>query len=258
MKKVFLLLPLLIAFLAESKACSCVGIHFCSYIQDTSVHVAVQAEVIGSVTYGPDNSAVYLKVLKKYKENTALTDTIKVYGNHWSATCYVHVLLQFPVGATVIAAFGWHQGNRNVLFNPDSLTENYYEIRPSSCSTILLSVENGVVSGRIAEGVPSYPLSNFEIALDQCQFPLPEEIVCNYSIYPVPSFNGKMYIEPNYNNDHVEKIRVFSIDGRLIGDFSGQYSSPGNPIFIDLPGSGIYVLEIFCNGDVHYKKITAM
>lgn len=257
MKKTFFLTLLHFTFLVQSKACDCAGIHFCTYIQDPSVDVAIQAVVVNSVSYTPTNGAVYMKIIKRYKVNIALTDTVKVYGNDQSAGCSIDVLNDFPIGDTVIALFSHLDGNELVFLNPDSLTENYYEIRPVSCYTIALHVKNGVVLGKIAQDVTSYPLNHFDEALQQCYFPSIES-VCIYSVFPTLSHENKVYIRQEYNIGIIERIRLYASDGRLIDEISNQTGNAEDLIAFDLPGKGMFVLEITCKGKKHYKKIISM
>lgn len=258
MKKTCLFLLIVFTYVTESKACDCLIFNFCDHLHDPTVKVAIQAEVIRSVVYTSDNYAVYLKVLKKYKDEANITDTIKIYGNEWAATCYVNVLDQFLVGDTVITTFGFSWEEDPLLFNGDSLTENYYELRPISCDMVNLRVQNGIVSGRIYEGIATYPLSHFENALQQCDFSPPVTAVCHYSVYPIPSSDNKVYVRKEYTDNTIEKIRLLSIDGRLLQEYSGLLNDITEPVEIDLPGIGIYLLEIRCSGKVYYKKVITM
>lgn len=260
MKKTVLFLLIFIACLSESKACSCIEVHFCDYIRDTAVHVAVRAKVLGSVVYAPDNFAVYLEVLHTYKDLDGITDTIKVYGNENDFACFVHVLNFFPVGDTVIAAFSIYQIEGAPLINPDSLTEHFYEVRPTLCNMVVLNVHDGVVTGAIHPNVESYPLSHFDEALTTCQFPVvgvsdflnPDP---HFSIYPNPAAGGKLYVRNERQQDPIEKIRVRSIDGRLIREYAGL---TGNLMEINQIGNGVRVLEIHSGGQIHYRKVIVL
>lgn len=259
MKKHIFVFLLLIAGLAEGKACSCLQVHFCSYLRDTSVKVAVQAKVLNSVVYAPDNFAVYLKVLKIYKQEVPITDTIKVYGNDQDFACYVNVLGFFPVGDTVIGAFSSFQFTDAQLPNPDSLTEHFYEVRPTLCNMVVLNLEHGIVTGPITPELDAYPLDHFEDGLSTCFFPVvdvqeyqhPELI---FRIYPNPSRSGKLYISSQSPHDPIEKIRVFSIDGRLNCEYSNLAQDQYNPVEIELDGTGVFVLEIHAGGKWYYQK----
>lgn len=258
-KKNILILFILFAGVAESIACSCIGAHFCNAIRDSSVQVAVLAKIVRSTEYTPDNAAVYLQVLNNYKDESSITDTIKVYGNEHENVCFVDVLYHFLVGDTVIVAFGSFQFGNETLYNPDSLIENHYEVRPNLCYMILLQVENGIVYGPISQGVDAYPLSHFENALSTCAFPvvdLPEltNPALNFRIHPNPSTDGRLYISSKQPTIQIEMIRVFSIDGRLIRTYSWLSGNNNNPVEIELPDSGMHVLEIHAGGKVYWEK----
>lgn len=258
MKKIILFLVFGLALLAESQACSCAFFPFCQYIQHPPVKVAVQARVIRSKVYAPDNFAVYLQVLEKYKDDVAVTDTIKVYGNDFESFCYVNVLSYFPVGDTVIVAFGIFNGFLTPIVNPDSLTEHYYEVKPILCEMVKLNLQNGIVSGSISPGINACSLSDFEAGLGLCSFPVVgvreyEQLDPNFHIYPNPASDGRVYIRSERPYDPIEKIRLFSMDGRLIRVFFGLPA--GDTIEMDLPGAGIYLLEIAGSGKMYYRKV---
>ncbi|MCC6282838.1 MAG: T9SS type A sorting domain-containing protein [Saprospiraceae bacterium] len=259
MKKHILVLLLLTVGLAEGKACSCIQIHFCSYLRDTSVKVAVQARVLHSVVYAPDNFAVYLKVLKIYKQEVPITDTIKVYGNDQDFACYVNVLSFFPVGDTVIGAFSSFQFTEAQLPNPDSLTEHYYEVRPTLCNMLVLNLLHGIVTGPITEGLDAYPLDHFEDGLSTCIFPVVdvpeyENPELHFRIYPNPSRSGKLYISSQSSHDPIEKIRVYAVDGRLNCEYFNLSENQPLPLEISISGTGVHVLEIHSGGKVFYQK----
>lgn len=258
MKKALLSFFFLLAGLVQGSACSCLASYYCEFIRDSSVHVAVQAKVIHSVVYGPDNYAVYMKVIKNYKAGSPVTDTIKVYGNDWEASCFVNVLGFFPVGDTVIVAFDSFQLSPETLYNPDSLTEHYTEVRPTLCGMVSLAVQQGMVYGLIHPGVNNYPLSHFQNALNTCDFSgttgVSEQPELYFNIFPNPASDGRLYVRIEGQHDPIEKIRLFSIDGRLAGEYSNLAGDRYSPIEILLPGSGVHVLEIHISGKTYYRK----
>ncbi|HOY03871.1 MAG TPA: T9SS type A sorting domain-containing protein [Saprospiraceae bacterium] len=265
MKKTIFFLAFLQIISFTSKACDCANSYFCSLIKDTSSRMAIEARVIAHKNYGMYNQAVYLQVIKKYKDELSITDTIKIYGSPNEAACAVNVAADFSLGSIVFLAFShiddyaWD----GPIVNPDAGQENFSEFKPLSCNMVLLRVEEGIVVGAISEGVYNYPLGNFLTALQDCNYPPIEtvEYKCpevNYTVFPNPSPDGRLHIRSEFVSDYAEKIRVFSIEGRLIHEYSGLRGGPVKSMEIDRLGSGIYVLEITCGGRIYYKKVLVM
>ena len=260
MKKIILLSVIVLTALAESKACSCIGFHFCQYIQHAPVKVAVQARVIRSKVYAPDNFAVYLQVLKKYKDEVNCTDTIKVYGNTMESFCYVDVLAHFPVGDTVIVAFGIFNFFATPIDNPDAMTEDYFEVQPILCEMNKLILKNGVVSGAISPGVTTCPLDVFEAGLNNCMFsavdaPESGRQASPFLVFPNPATDGKIFVAGQSAQGPIEKIRVFHMDGRLIAEYSNLVRDQNGRVEIELYDTGVYVLEILAGGRGYYQKV---
>lgn len=259
MKKVILFFTLLFTGIVQSHACSCFFEHYCTFIRDSSVQVAVQAKVINSVIYGQDNYAVYMKVIKNYKEEThPVTDTIKVYGNDWEASCFVNVLNYFPVGDTVIVGFTDFEMSPEVLFNPDSLTEHYTEVRPILCGMVSLAVQNATVYGLIHPGVNSFPLSHFQNALTTCDFSITtgvsEEADSDFRLFPNPSQQGKMYLLQENLNDPVDRVLVYAADGRLVREYRVPAGQGQSPIELEPGTAGMYWIEIHCGAKTYFRK----
>ncbi|HOY03872.1 MAG TPA: T9SS type A sorting domain-containing protein [Saprospiraceae bacterium] len=258
MKKILFILTILIASATESRSCSCILVHFCQYVQDTTVKIAIQGRVISNKTYSDDNQAVYMQVLKKYKEDILITDTIKVYGGPNEAACDVDVLWHFQVGDTVLLAFGYVYYYPPVV-NPDSLHENYFGLRPQLCNIVELHVFDGIVNGAISPDVWQYPLDHFNDALHDCSFTTsvhPEQYAGNHiNVYPNPSADGKVYLQTDLPVDLIDRIRVFSVDGRLVREMTGLNN--GSVILLDTGdlGNGLYVLEIQCGAKMLYRKL---
>ncbi len=238
--------------------CSCEMLFFCEFIHKTTVHQAFKAIVIEEKDYGDDNLAVYLRVIKKYKEKIATTDTIKLYGRPWSADCSL-LVHQYNLGDTLIFALGDDEGSP--IVNPDSTTEAFFEFRPIICSLDILRVKQGKVLGSIKEGVTSYPLNLFEANLWDCS-----QIVSNVelqeyahspkdiTIFPNPS-NGN--VEIRYDNQFLDvtSIVVYSIEGRIIRVYKnfGKETKGSIPIN-DLP-QGVYIFDINCGEYRLNKKV---
>ena len=71
-------------------ACSCEWPIFCEFLEEPTVKLAFQAKVIKHAEYESDNLAVYLKLIKKYKDDIQVTDTIKIYYSLISVGAWIH------------------------------------------------------------------------------------------------------------------------------------------------------------------------
>jgi len=240
-------------------ACSCNALFFCEFIKEETTIVAFQAKVIGHREYNPQSMAIYLEVIKKYKDGPGVTDTIKIYGKRDEAGCEVNVCDRYPIGDTLIIAIGslW---NHNQIINPDSLSENYWEYYPFLCQFIGLKVKNGMVKGKITKEVLEYPLTLFDDQLDGCRFSTEQlgNSWCsedNFIVFPNPSSTDKATIKGDYNWNTFQKIRVFGADGRLFIELKDIKANPIYPLELEGFQDGLNIIEITCNGQVFYKKI---
>ncbi len=245
----------------ELRGCSCETLYFCEQLNHDSVKLAFKAIVVMQKDYGGNNFAAYLHIIHKYKAEIAVTDTIKFYGQWFEAGCDIDVRNLGLPGDTILFSLGIYGNSPPNIFNPDSLQENFSEFRPNGCTTVRLNIKSGVVQGWIAEGVFSYPLGLFESGLEDCNFPQEEEpeYRClsseNIQVFPNPSTSGRIILQSSHKYDSVHQVRIFSVDGRLIGAFSNLIGNPSNPIEIELANSGLYLLEIVCDNRRHYLKI---
>jgi hypothetical protein len=240
-------------------ACSCTAIYFCEYIKEETTIVAFQAKVIDHKQYNPQNIAIYLEIIKKYKDGPGMTDTIKIYGRRDESGCGIDVYDRYPIGDTLIVAIGslWYY---NQIINPDSLSENYWEYYPSLCQFIGLKVKNGKVRGRITKEILEYPLSLFDEHLDGCRFSVKQldDLRCsedNFIVFPNPSSSDKVAIEGDYNLNTFQMIRVFGADGKLLIELKDIKANPTYPLELEGFQDGLNIIEITCSGQVFYKKI---
>ena len=258
MKKTIFFLAFLQIVSFTSKACDCALVPFCQYMQQAQVQATVQARVISSKNYSAYNQAVYLQVIKKYKDELSITDTIKLYGGPNEAACDVDVLQHFQIGDTVLLAFGYID-NYPPVENPDAANENYFGLRPQLCYLVELHVLDGIVNGPISTDVWQYPLDRFDDALSDCSFtslPHPNEYPDNYiRIYPNPTADGKVYLDTNLPLDLIDRIRVFSIDGRMIREMTGLNNGQVYMIDIGDLNDALYILEIQCEEKQFYRKL---
>ena len=259
-KKMLALMGLFCIHLTMIVACSCSALFICEYIEAEASIVAFQARVIKHREYSPQNLAVYLEVIKRYKDEVGMTDTIKLYGMKQEASCDVYFSHnRYPVGDTVIMAIGTSDYGYE-FYNPDSLFENYWEYRPNLCKLIYLKVNDGTVVGIITNKISEYPLSWFDEQLEECGFSLEQlqELKCSedsFILFPNPSATTEVSIRGKYSMNTFERIRVFAADGRLLSDFREK---AGEHIYHwKLKGlrEGLNIIEITCNGQVYYKKV---
>ncbi|HHG84598.1 MAG TPA: hypothetical protein ENJ82_07605, partial [Bacteroidetes bacterium] len=141
-KKLLILIGLFLVHSAVLFACSCDPLFICEYIEEETTIVAFQARVIDHKEYSPQNLAIYLEIIKRYKDEAGMTDTIKLYGREIEADCSINVFGRYPIGDTLIIAIGpfW---DSNQIINPDSISENYWEYFPVLCDFIGLRVKEG-------------------------------------------------------------------------------------------------------------------
>jgi Secretion system C-terminal sorting domain len=256
-KLIFSTLGLIFISLNITIACSCYPNTFCEFMNSENVEVAFRGKVIRHTFYNPSNLAIYVEIEKKYNEIVSLADTIKLYGGEQSSLCEINLIARFPIGTTIITAIG--KSNLEII-NPDSLTENYWEIRTSACSFLTLKLEEGSVIGKIAPNVSKYKLEFFEEKLKACNFSkiglinfecLPENLI----VYPNPTVNGRLRLNSSYFKKSIEQIRIFSIDGKLIRTQTEFENNFVDEIELTNLKNGIHIIELTADGERCYRKI---
>jgi hypothetical protein len=258
-KKLLILLGFYWLHLPVVFACSCEAVYFCEYIKEKTTIAAFQAKVIAHKAYSPKNMAIYLEIMRKYKDEVGMTDTIKLYGKENESDCAINVCERYAIGDTVILSIGPSWDNNEIL-NPDSLVENYWEYYPTLCDFLHLRVKEGKVRGRITNEIFEYPLALFNDQLDGCRFSVeqPKNLTCledNFIVFPNPSTTDKVTIKVDSLWNTIQKIRVFGGDGRLLSEF---YDVKIHPIdYIEIEGfqGGLNIIEITCDDRRYYKKI---
>ena len=258
-KKLITLIGFLWIHLTGLFACSCQALFICEYIEEETTTVAFQAKVIEHKEYSPQNLAIYLEIIKRYKDEAGMTDTIKLYGMEIESGCAIDVHSRYPVGDTLIMAIGPSWSSMQIA-NPDSLSENYWEYYPNLCSFIALRVRDGRVRGRITDEILEYPLPLFDEQLDGCQFSVEqlEDLRCsedNFIVFPNPSTTGKVRIKGEYRWNEFQKIRVFAMDGRLLSEFKDTKGSPVYHAELEGLQNGLNIIEITCSNRIYYKKV---
>lgn len=258
-KKLLILIGFYWIHLPVIFACSCEALFICEYIEEETTTVAFQAKVIDHKEYSPQNMAIYLEIIKRYKDEAGMTDTIKLYGREIEAGCAINVCERYPIGDTLIMAIGpaW---DSNQIINPDSLSENYWEYYPVLCDFIGLRVRDGKVRGRITNEILEYPLTLFDDQLDGCRFSVEqlEDLRCsedNFIVFPNPSSTDKITIKGEYLWNTFQKIRIFGADGRLLNEFNDVIAHPIYHVELEEFQDGLNIIEITCDGRVYYKKI---
>ncbi|MEZ4983845.1 MAG: hypothetical protein R2795_02210 [Saprospiraceae bacterium] len=119
-----------------------------------------------------------------------------------------------------------------ISVNPDSLNENYFELRPFLCQSAFLQEVNGVVRGHIDTDTLSndlqwyytYPVANFEERLkDKCNFNEDDisKDVCredNFQLYPNPvtEYNFFDIRQLYFDKYGVDEVEIYSISGQLL------------------------------------------
>lgn len=258
-KKLLILIGFFWFHLPAIFACSCEALFICEYIEEETTTVAFQAKVIDHKEYNPQNLAIYLEIIRRYKDEAGMTDTIKIYGKEIESDCAIDVHRRYPIGDTVIMAIGPSWSSMQIV-NPDSLSESYWEYYPNLCTSISLRVRDGKVKGRITNEILEYPLSLFDEQLDGCRFSVEqlEELRCsedNFIVFPNPSSTDKVTIKGDYIWNTFEKIRVFGADGRLMSEYNDVKAHPIYHVVLEGFQVGLNIIEITCDGRLYYKKI---
>lgn len=244
-------------------SCSCSTIHFCEFVNSQESFLAFRGIIIKHSEFEPfpngfGGQAIYVKIIKKYKDNIGVGDTIKLYGSYDGATCTEN-LIQRPIGSTMICAFG--EGNHNGgISNPDSLAENYWEWFPNSCFFPNLSLEDETVKGVINSQVRKYPLNLFEENLSNCNFTYDEIIDYDCTdqkmkVYPNPSIDGTVFIKSNYFSNSISNIEIYHIDGSPINSYQSFERINIDKIQVKGFRYGVNILKIEAANKTCFKYI---
>src|SRR5687768_7026869 len=134
--KIALLTLFVLLSIGFSQACQCERLYFCEYLKDPDKKIVIKARVDNYKEYSPDNTAVYLEVLKIFRDDVGITSIIKLYGTTTCCDCSIDFRSEFIVGDTLYLAIGLEYNNQNIggtIVNPDDIYEDFWEFYPSAC-----------------------------------------------------------------------------------------------------------------------------
>ena len=212
--------------------------------------------------YSDDNTAVYLEVLKVFRDDVGITSIIKLYGSNECCDCQLRFRQKFIVDSILYLAIGLEYNNQDAgygIVNPDAIYEDFWEFHPISCLTVVLSKEESRVMGSIAKDIGEYPLSIFEERLENCDYSLDElqEFQCmdtDYIVYPNPSEDGTIYISNHYRYSAINHIQIFDTSGKLV--YSEDFEQISyQKTKVEFMHSGFYIIAFTCAQETFYKKI---
>jgi len=240
-------------------ACSCTRYSFCEFYQLPETKIAFKAIVLNNKTYSSENFAVYLKIIKKYKEEIPITDTIKIFGGPNEASCQLDVR-RFVDGDTLIGGVAIY--SNEPVIDPDSLLENFLDLDPGGCGTWFFKPRNNWISGFIDDKIFEYPLDLFEEVLkkDECSFDFNfiQNHYCRsdeFYLYPNPTTNSIVELRGDFRYLEIERIRIFSPLGKLLDVLPFQKSYAGIEIKSENFVRGLNLIEINCSGRRIIKKL---
>jgi len=219
--------------------------------------MAFKAVVLNNKIYSSDYFAVYLKVIKKYKEEVPITDTIKIFGGPNEASCQLDVR-RFVEGDTLLGAVALY--SNEPVIDPDSLLENFLDLDPGACAVRFLKPRNNWISGFIDDKIFEYPLDLFEKAIDDCSFDFDfiQNHYCSsdeFYLSPNPTANSIVELRGNFRYLEIESIKIYSPSGKLLDELSFLKSYAGIEIHSQKFVSGLNLLEINCRGRRIIKKL---
>lgn len=241
-------------------------------LHSTEEVVAVKGVIFKQKEYSETNHAVYIKILEKYRDDIGITDTIKLYGLPNEAPCYTNVISSYPLNDTIHTLF------RDLDFpltNPDSLIEQYFELKLHFCFQIVLREDKGLVRGKISAAHPfqfpeyprffEYPSSLFKDKLNDCSFDNQELATYNcetsdFLIYPNPVSQDYLIIKTVSKFHQFDRVSIYSINGYLKKEISyqGNFDVNLNKIDINDLLPGIYVIQIECGKKLITKKFVKL
>lgn len=240
-------------------ACSCKSMSFCEFYSQDYVKIAFKGVVINRKDYGNDNHVMYLKVLEKFREEQAFSDTIKIYGGTNGANCDLDVLSRFEFRDTIIGAIAqWSFST--LIINPDSLSENLTEVNPGICGIRIIRLKSNIVKGWIDDEIYEYPTDLFEAGIQTCDFEksVIQNVLCesdDFYISPNPATTSFIELRGNFWRLEIERVRVFSPSGELLDDLAGLRGFSRVEIQSEKFIPGLNILEIHCEGRVFLKKV---
>jgi len=249
----------ILLFSGNTSACSCDKISFCEFYSKDNVKIALKGIVIKRKNYGNDNHAVYLKVLKKFREEEVFSDTIKIYGGTDDWECDLDVLKWFEFGDTILGAFDTRWAYSHIT-NPDSLSEKLTQLNPGLCGFYWFKVNNDKIRGWIDTDIYEYPIDLFETGIQDCDFEksVIQKILCesdDFYFYPNPSTTSKIQLKGDFWRLEIERVRIFSPSGDLLDDLTGLRGFLSVEIHSEKFIPGLNILEIHCEGRIFLKKV---
>lgn len=262
---VFLIFLVYFSFLNISSSCTCTTIGFCEYVNSEESFLAFKGTVIKhfefpTVNNGFGGQVIYVEITKKYKDNTSVGDTIKLYGSSDGVSCTPNLIQGYPVGSTIIAVAGI-SGNTTST-NLDSLNEHYWDMLVDFCffRTLRFNQDDETVSGYITPIIRKYPLDLFESNISDCNYSYDQvmDFDCSadkLNIYPNPSLDGKIFIESDYFSNSISSIEIYHIDGSPVSSFQSYEKINTDRIQVKGFRYGVNILKLKIDDEVCLRYI---
>lgn len=264
----FLLMVTLVLQLEDVIGCDCDNVvpKFCNLKENNKANLVFSGKIIEEIIYNNNelSSALTVVVIKKYKEEYKISDTVILYGGP-SSICY-STLRHFTSGDTIILAMNAHYIDTALVkksIGIEFIKPQFSQIFPNICASKNLKIKNNKVTGSvISSNYTSHTLENFEnYFFTSCDIPqIIEPIIINCSpenvnLFPNPVI-GRDQIVLFSLKDHLslDQIRIFSSEGRLVQNYLIERSK-----FFYIPKNifspGIYMIEIFCDNQRIIKRL---
>jgi hypothetical protein len=262
--KIFVILTITIS---TASACDCgyFDHYMCKFIKLSTVSLSIKGRILNKKELVSDQTALYVEILTKYKDLRSISDTIVIYGGS-SSNCQVG-LSDFGIGDTLIMTMRGGTVNADtakLLYGIDFSKESFFQIIPFLCGTLKLKVKNGVVSGWVTSyDVTYHPIEDFEEKLfttcDPIKLEAPKEpINCsedNINVYPNPLVTNELYFIPRKENFSVSKIKIFSVDGKLIWQYNFEKDATSIWLSKHILNIGLNIIELTCDSERVLKRV---
>lgn len=246
-------------------ACSCLPFFFCNALHSNAPLVAFKGVVIDTVTYNETNQVVVIKVLKRYRDDFGLTDTLRLFGQHNTAGCAVDVLDAFHLGDTIRVLTKQNYQPADIPGVPQG---HYYQNYLVSCATKVIYNRGSLVNGYLYESDQGkkyyeYPADLIETALDNCSFgnetltqtPFDSN---QFDLLPNPVSGNFFYIKPRHSSIYkLDKVRLIAVNGRLVREYPATEFNIMQEFDLSGLPRGVYIVEVVYQGQSAFKRLVA-
>ena len=216
-------------------ACSCSNITFCGAM-GADEGVIFLGETIKTKQFEDGYHSAIIRVIKKFKGEDILTDTIELAGGRNGAACEVKLnVIQGEINYFALINVSPSTVDINQF---EKENENNWSLLTHLCLYKKLSIRGDFVQGCISRDLNQYPVDFFERDLIDCSFSIEvlKEYLCpDFQIGPNPVRNKNLFLTDKTQTQLIDELNIYNTSGALLFNANANEILNGTISIPDFP-----------------------